>query len=583
MKKDSGSVPYILLPPDNSIPEESKVVTKKITTGYEIPEIPSFVQSPTQHPTILYAVTPLLPTSFPATIHSPKPIPIPATKQPSEKSIHINIVMPTAPKAIPPTPATPLANTEHQSDNHTTIDLNLNIGEDGTVQEKQPIILQVNPTAPTPRVVVPPAQQVLAALASNLQLPVGQSNGLMNSNLQYPSRTVTSPQGNVAAGMPWPIVSFPQVGMPTLRGLINGGINTNFPVSGINTNFPVSGINTNFPVSGVNNNLQLPGISNNFPGLGNNPITGINNNVPLFGTNNNLPNNGIGTNFPYTGINNNFPGINNIPGNFQPQSGINNNIQGYPSNNPQLLQQISSTISESIKSSMALSQPEIIASALQRLAVQTQNANQPEQLLSNALTQALTGAVGQNGDISQEQKLVNSLATALNMLNNRGTGAGILGVPNAPATNPSMMPSSQTPLKVEVVNLPQQAYQPNQPNQLSLANGQGTVQPFPSNQFNDNGFGKIAVNTLGKAMATALVNTAKKMVSGVQRDKILRSKDLQNLSANLTRYFKESWVFKRLRSLKRGILGHRPHSRQFLRNQRKFLRNQRRRCCCCCN
>jgi len=591
VEKQSESLPYIVLPPDNSIPDDGKVLRQQ-TNGFEMPEL---ISTPTIHPaTITHRSQ--APTASP---HGASPFPS-HIRTSREKPININIIMPTqhthntathTQKPLPLFNPTLSGNVQQQShDNYTTIDVNLNIGEDETTpQQKQPIVVQVAPTTPVPRTVIPPAQQLLAAIAANLprqpnavtnanQIPLGfpqtALRGLVNNGISsnYPLIGI-----NINRPIPNINTNFPAVGVnnnPPVSGIINnipvGNMNTNFPVTGINANLP--GTNANYPVSGLNNINSIPlfGVNNNVPGTGPNFVPGINNNIPLAGANGGLSN-GIVSNFPTVGVNN-FPGtgLANYPGNTNNLNpGIGNNIQGYPTTDPNLLQHLSSVISNSIKSSMALSQPEIIAAALQRLAAQTQSANQPEQLLSNALTQALTRAVGQNGEISQEQKLVNSLATALNMLNNRGRENG----PSGMASYPSQFPS-QTPFKVEVVNMPQRFDQQPQQNQVPLFPPTSTV---PGNKFMDEEVGKLAASTLGKAMATALINTAKTIVTGVQRDKILKTKDLKTVEGNLAKFLKVK-VFGRFPKLKcRSGQGHKPLRRTFLGIHRCSG------CCCCCS
>lgn len=575
-ERETRSVPYLILPPDNSLPDtevkEVKEVKKIIA-----PEIPTAVVKPTH--------TPSRPPPQGPSIHPP---PFPVTLKPStQKPININIIMPTVPTVKHQTPSSP-ARSDKQ--NSTTIDLNLNLGGSDTVeQQKQPIIIQLPPTQ---RIVAPPQSQQLQTQVNPNNNQIGQLNGLLNPNFLTSPQVINPGLGLPNTGLQGAQQNLVNAGMASNYRVINNqlpliGSNNNFPGIGSNTNFPGMGSNTNFPGIGSNNNFLGIGGNTNFPGIGSN------NNLPGIGSNTNVP--GFGSTLP--GVNSIIPGVTTGVNNNFPLPGVNSNFQGYPVNNynPQMVQQLSSAISESIKSSMALSQPDLIASSLQNLANQIQNQKQPEQLLSSALTQALAKTVGENTEASQEQKLINSLASALSKLKNGGTTLGI-GTGVTPevsgASYPPISPNG-TPLKVEVVNLPQR-YQADQaapltgkfqaPIILPMAQPVAPQAPVPppapaqsmriSDDLEDDGVGKIAANTLGKAMAKALVRTAKKIVSGEQRDKILKFQDIKNLSESLKQFFKDTF-FKRVVTLRRKTVGHKPFSR-------RYLRDHDRNCCPCC-
>ncbi|XP_031570122.1 proline-rich protein 36-like [Actinia tenebrosa] len=172
-----SALPYIALPPNNVLPDDDK---KKIS----ISKLGNRNSVTKQH--IPVTAIPLVVTAtasstiqIPPSPKPPIPTPTPhSTTHPTPQPVNINLVLPTMPPIVQK-PSPPLNHPkELEESNVTKIDLSLNIGEEH--QKERPVIIQVPPTNP-PSGVGEVVSQIQKAQEMNSQLSL-----LANTPLQRP-------------------------------------------------------------------------------------------------------------------------------------------------------------------------------------------------------------------------------------------------------------------------------------------------------------------------------------------------------------------------------------------------------------
>lgn len=183
---------------------------------------------------------------------------------------------------------------------------------------------------------------------------------------------------------------------------------------------------------------------------------------------------------------------------------------------PLLYSGITGMFANAIRSSMTQSQPNALASALALAATQAQARNQPPDLLTAALVQALAQNMQQGIQPISNDKLVQALSQALSQAQ-----PNTRPVPNpapAPAPAPAVPPSSSPPPP----NSRQPPVPPVPPYQVVPTVTRQDAPPRPSRSRSSKN--EYSVNTVGKALASALLKAARKVARQNQRIAVRRHK-----------------------------------------------------------
>lgn len=196
-----------------------------------------------------------------------------------------------------------------------------------------------------------------------------------------------------------------------------------------------------------------------------------------------------------------LPGIQQFP---NPLSSIPQGQAGY---DPLLYNGITGLFANAIRSSMTQSQPNALASALGLAANQAQARNQPPDLLTSALVQALAQNMQQGIQPISNDRLVQALSQALSQAqpNTRPISNPVPAPASAPASASSVPPPPQPP--------------PQQPPPVPIVPPYQVVptvtrQDAPARASRSNSSNnEYSVNTVGKALANALIKAARKVAS----------------------------------------------------------------------
>ena len=515
--------PYIVLPPDNTIStkEEAFKLDEEVDpekTGSQKPtvkETETTMSTQTTTPSTTAQTTPLITTQIltsattitPTTI-PPTTIPPPSTTKPTEKIQEINIQAETLKRAFPTSP--------------TNINLNLEIADPGegheseqqgiepmpTIRSAYPLIPQEESSEqPTPKIIIAAIPPV--ADASPTQQPriiVAQPGG----QVQPPPQIVVLPQPTLA-----PISATVQTAQAQAQYVIAAPLPTQppspvilnqpapIPIAAPRSQVTVS----SFPPASITINSPPP----------NPPMGAINNMiVPPSSTN---PQEG-----PIYSMNTGgfpFPLIPAFPAMASPVTQFSSMAslpllsplpQGY---DPLIYNSLTGMFANAIRNALVQPQPYALASALALGASQAQARNQPLDILTAALTQALAQNIQQGIQPISNTKLLQALSQAISQAQSPGTGAASY----PPQQWPQAQPQPPPPLPPRQPPPPQQPPQPPSnpqppPIYYPIPVPANPVIPFsqPMRDFTtDKNNEHFSMNTVGKALAKALIKAAKRI------------------------------------------------------------------------
>lgn len=515
--------PYIVLPPDNTIStkEEAFRMDEEVDpekTASQKPTIKATETTiPTQHPTTTPSTTaqttPLITTQIltSGTTIPPTTLPPPLTTKPTEKIQEINIQTETLKRTFPTSP--------------TNINLNLEITnpDEGNESEQQgieamPTLRSAYPLIPQEESSEQPMPKIIIAAipsmsdASQNQQPrviVGQPGGQVQPPpqivvlVQPTPAPITATVQNVQTQAQY-VIAAPQPTQPPPPLIVNQPVriplSQNLPPSSQVTvsSFPPASITINSPPSnppmGAINNMMVPLSSTN-------PQAG-----PIYQMN-------VGG-FPFPMIPT-FPAMTSPltqSSSLAPAPLLSPLPQGY---DPLIYNSLTGMFANAIRNALVQPQPYALASALALGASQAQARNQPLDILTAALTQALAQNIQQGIQPISNTKLLQALSQAISQAQSPGTGA----VRYPPQQQPQAQPQSLPPLS------PQQPLPPQQPPQPPPSPQQPPTYypvPLPANLVipysqpmrdsrTDKNNESFSLNTVGKALARALIKAAKRI------------------------------------------------------------------------
>ena len=186
---------------------------------------------------------------------------------------------------------------------------------------------------------------------------------------------------------------------------------------------------------------------------------------------------------------------------------------------PQLLMSLTRLFSGALETTLTQSQPSVLTSALIQAAIQAQSRNQPPDVLTTALTQALAQRMAPNNGQTDTNKLIQALTTALTQVQSPrplspvAAPAAFPALPPAPASLPpaSLPPASAPSLTPAPAPAPAPYLAPipvQDPNTFEALPAQMDPAPSPRDPPGVEG---PSLGNVGKALANALVHAARNL------------------------------------------------------------------------
>lgn len=511
--------PYIVLPPDNTIStkEEAFKLDEEVNpekTGGQKPTLTATETTmPTQTttPSTTAQTTPLVTTqiltsgtTIPPTTLPPPPL----TTKPTEKIQEINIQAETLKSTFPTSP--------------TNINLNLEIADPGegheseqqgiepmpTVRSAYPLISQEESSEqPTPKIIIAaipslsdasPTQQprIIVAQPGGQVQPPQQIVVLPQPTLAPISATVQTAQAQaqyvIAAPLPTqsssPVILNQPAPIPVAAPRSQVTVSS-FPPASITINSPPS----NPPMGAINNMIVPPSSTN--------PQAG-----PIYSMNTG------GFPFPLLPA---FPAMASPVTQFSSLASsplLSPLPQGY---DPLIYNSLTGMFANAIRNALVQPQPYALASALALGASQAQARNQPLDILTAALTQALAQNIQQGIQPISNTKLLQALSQAISQAQSPGTAAASYPPQQQPQAQPQPPPSLPPRQPLPPLQSPQPAPNPQPPPiYYPIPVPANPVIPLSQpmrDSTTDKSNEHFSMNTVGKALAKALIKSAKRI------------------------------------------------------------------------